>query len=407
MPRSVIPTLVALYFFSQFYRAFLSVLYPALSRDLGVDAVALSNAQAAWFAVFAAAQLPLGWALDRFGPRRTIALVWAAGTGGGAVAFALASGPTGVIAAMGLIGLGCAPALMGGLFIIGRLAPPARFAALAAIVIGLGSAGNIAASAPMAWASEAIGWRAAMLALAVGSLAMAALVMRFAPDPPAPPQDAGAAQAGFGAVLRLRALWLILPLIFMNYAPAGALRSAWAGPFFGASFGLDEAGIGRATLAMAVGMALGALAYGRLDRGVGGRKRLVLLGNIGVLAALLWLAWAPPGLSAAAAAFVAVGVFGASFPVAMAHGQAYLPPHLLGRGVAFLNCVSVAGAGLLQYLSGGVFDRAAAAGGGAEAGFAAVFGLYAALLAAALLVYAFSRDAPAAEAERLAPAEGR
>ncbi|MEL6979408.1 MAG: MFS transporter [Pseudomonadota bacterium] len=399
MPRSAMATLVALYFFSQFYRAFLSVLYPALARDLGVDAVALSNAQAAWFAVFAAAQLPLGWALDRYGPRRTVALVWAVGTGGGAAAFAAASGPMGVIAAMGLIGLGCAPALMGSLYIIGRIAPAARFAAIAGLIIGLGAMGNVAASAPMAAISEAIGWRAAMLILAAASLAMAVVVWRFAPDPAAPPPPETPRRrrdSGFLAVIRLRALWPILPLAFMNYAPAGALRSSWAGPYFETSFGLDEAGIGRATLAMALGMALGALAYGPLDRWVGGRKRAALAGNALLLTALLWLALAPvSSVIAATAAFVAVGFFGASFPVVMAHGQSFLPPHLLGRGVAFVNCFSVGGAGLMQFWSGGVFERAAESGG-AQAGFAAVFGLYAAALALALLVYAFSRERPAA-----------
>ena len=83
--------LVLGYVLSQFYRSFLAVLTPVLGADLGATAADLSFASGLWFFVFAAMQIPVGWALDRFGPRRTAALLLALG-------LALLGGPqTGIV----------------------------------------------------------------------------------------------------------------------------------------------------------------------------------------------------------------------------------------------------------------------------------------------------------------------
>ncbi|MDA3887792.1 MAG: MFS transporter, partial [Allgaiera sp.] len=66
--------LVLGYVLSQFYRAFLAVMAPFLIRDLGVTAESLARASGLWFVAFALAQLPVGWALDRIGPRLTAAV---------------------------------------------------------------------------------------------------------------------------------------------------------------------------------------------------------------------------------------------------------------------------------------------------------------------------------------------
>src|SRR5207342_2589279 len=58
------------YFFSYFFRVVNAVISPDLVRDVGVDANRLGLLTSAYFLPFAAAQPPLGIALDRFGPRR-------------------------------------------------------------------------------------------------------------------------------------------------------------------------------------------------------------------------------------------------------------------------------------------------------------------------------------------------
>lgn len=392
--------LAAAYFLSQFYRSFAAVLFPALERDIGLSAGDLSDAQGVWLVVFALAQFPVGWALDRIGPRRLSAGLLAIGGGGGAALFAMAQSPFQVTLAMGLIGLGCAPVLMASLYIFGRVLPPARFATASALLIGIGTLGNLAASRPLTELAQAVGWRESLWAIAALSVVIALALGWAVRDPERLSPAAG--RGGLMELFRIRALWLLLPMMTVNYAAVFGLRGAWAAPFFTEIYEFGETDLGSATFAMALAMAVGTLAYGPLDRLFGTRKGVVLAGNAVVLAALLLLLWRPSDAAAAAiVGFLMVGMFGVSFPMLMAHGRAFLPAHLLGRGVTFLNFLSVGGAGLLQFWSGAVYRRAqsetalAATPDAAAAGaYDAVFALYALCLAAALAIYAFSRDAP-------------
>ena len=78
--------LLPAYFLSIFYRSFLSVIAGPVMADLAIGPRELGFLGAAWFIAFAAAQFPIGWALDRLGPRRTVTAAMAIGTvGGGAV----------------------------------------------------------------------------------------------------------------------------------------------------------------------------------------------------------------------------------------------------------------------------------------------------------------------------------
>ena len=339
-------------------------------------------------------QIPVGHALDAIGPRRTCGGLLVA-RGAGAAVFALATGPAAVTLAMALIGAGCSAVLMAGLYIFARVYPPAVFASLGGLLIGAGSAGNVASAAPMAWVVEAVGWRASLWGLAAATLATALAVLALVRDPGrVAPAAAGGPALRFGAVLRRPALLLLVPLTLVHYAPAAGVRGLWAGPYLDAVFGLDAVGIGNVTLAMGVAMILGSLAYGPLDRLLGTRKGVLLGGNLALAAALLALwAWPAAGLWPAAALLCAVGFFGSSFPLMVAHGRSHFPPHLAGRGVTFLNLLAIGGAGIAQIASGRLAGAVAAAAPERPAApYAAIFLFFAPLTLAGCLAYAFADD---------------
>lgn len=384
--------LVLAYVLSQFFRAFLAVLAPVLGAEIGATASDLALASGMWFAVFAAMQIPIGIGLDRLGPRRVAGALFTLGAGGGAALFALAGTPGAVVLAMALIGAGCAPILMAGFYIFARSFPPAVFASLAATLVGVGSAGNLAAAAPLAFAVETLGWRLAVWVLAATSVAIGLGLLALLRDPPPPPRTEGAT-GGLGAVLRQPAFLLLVPIMVMNYAPAAGVRGLWAGPYLGEVFGLDTGGIGRMTLWMAAAMVAGSFAYGPLDRLFGTRKGVVLTGNLLFAACLLALAALPAqGIVTAGLLLAGVGFFGASFALVMAHGRAYFPPAQIGRGVTFINLLAIGGVGVFQIASGALHTAVAARGGPPEAPYQAIFLASGLLVAAACAVYAFARD---------------
>lgn len=379
-------SLVLAYVLSQFFRAFLAVLSPVLTADLGVSPADLADASGMWFLTFAAMQIPVGAALDKIGPRLTASVLFAVGGAGGAALFALASTGLQVKLAMGLIGVGCSPVLMANYYIFARQFSARVFGSLAGLVIGVGSLGNIASSLPLAYAVELIGWRGTLWALAAVSLLVAAGIAVLVRDPV---RVGHAVKGSVLDILRIRALWLILPIMSVNYLPAGALRGLWVGPYMADTYGMDAAGIGQVTLVMGVAMVLGNLAYGPLDRVLGTRKWLVFGGNALVVAGLLIL-WALPSQGAlmAAVLLAGIGFFGASFPMVMAHGRALFPPHLVGRGVTLMNLFGIGTTGLAQVYSGHLKASAASP----EAGYVAIFGFFAVAMILGLMVYAFAED---------------
>tara|TARA_R110002110_G_scaffold25867_6_gene95597 strand:+ start:59 stop:1231 length:1173 start_codon:yes stop_codon:yes gene_type:complete len=383
-----IASLVLAYVLSQFYRAFLAVLTPVLKMELGVTSEDLAAASGTWFLVFAAMQIPVGIALDRFGPRWTTALLFGLFGGGGAMLFAFASGGIEINLAMALIGVGCSPVLMASYYLFARLYPPAIFATLTGIVIGVGSLGNIASSLPLAFAVDLLGWRGTLLALAALTVAVAVAIALLVRDPE---RINVGARGSILDLLRLPALWLILPLIAVAYLPSAALRGLWIGPYYADVFGADSAGIGRVSLAMGLAMVLGSFAYGPMDRLLGTRKWLIFGGSTIGLLSLLGL-WAMPlaGGWVTAGLLVGVGFFGATYGVLIAHGRAFIPSHLTGRGVTLMNLFGIAPVGLGQLITGRL--HAAAPTSPPEAAYTVLFAFYAIALAAGLVIYLFSQD---------------
>ena len=382
-----IAALVAAYVLSQFYRAFLAVLTPVLGVEIGAMPDDLAFASGIWFLVFALAQIPVGSALDRVGPRLTAAVglgIAAAGAG----VFAMAQGPGAVTAAMVLIGAGCAPVLMAAYFIFARTYPAAVFGTLAGMVIGIGSLGNIASSLPLAAAVEALGWRVTLWGVAGVTLAVALALAVLVRDPP---KVEGAGRGSLLDLLRMRTLWPVLVMMAVCYAPAAGLRGLWVGPYYADVFGADAAAIGVATLVMGGAMVLGNFAYGPLDRVLGTRKWLIFGGNLGVLACLVALValpevggWVTLGL------FAALGFLGASYPMVIAHGRAFFPPHLVGRGVTLLNLFGLGAVGVAQFATGRIHVGLEAQG--AVVAYQGIFAFFAVMLALGLVVYLFSQD---------------
>src|ERR1051325_10570544 len=70
----LVGTLAAIYLVSQFLRNSVGVIAPDLAREIGLNAAEIGLLSSAFFFSFAAAQIPLGIALDRYGPKRCMLL---------------------------------------------------------------------------------------------------------------------------------------------------------------------------------------------------------------------------------------------------------------------------------------------------------------------------------------------
>ncbi|MCR4522863.1 MULTISPECIES: nitrate/nitrite transporter [Bosea] len=389
--------LLPAYVLSIFYRSFLSVIAGPVMADLNIGPAAFGLLGAAWFLAFALAQFPVGWALDRLGPRRTVAFAMAIGTVG-AFLFTQAGSAAMAAFAMALIGIGCSPVFMSSLFLFARNAAPERFGLLTSLFIALGSLGNIAGAAPLAIAAGHFGWRGAMMAMAIGFLVATVLAVALVRDPPPRPAsakpDEGLLQ-GLASILALKPLWLIAPLTITGYAIVATARGLWIGPFMTQVHGFDPVSAGHAASIMAAAMIAGAFIYGWLESRTGRAKAIVTWGTL--LTALGFVALALSGQQShvtAVALFSLVGAAGFTYAILMAHARQFFPEHLIGRGMTFVNFLFIAGAGALQSVSGWFIAEQRAAGLDAATTFANLHWAFAALLLASVGVYALSPARP-------------
>lgn len=381
------------YVLSQFYRSFMAVLTPSLISELGATKAQLSFASGAWFVAFAVAQFGIGVSLDRYGPRRTAGVLMAVGAGGGAFLFSVATMPWMATLAMALIGAGCAPVLMASVFIFARAYSPARMAILISWLVGFGTFGNVIGASPLASAAEAFGWRPVMMGLGAFTVAIAVAILVFVRDPERHGDGADNGFAGYLELFRLRVLWPILPLTAFGYAAAAGIRGLWAGPYLADVYGADALAIGNVALFMALAMVVGSFAYGPLDTLFGTRKWVAVCGNAIGLAAVIVLALDPvAGMGTTTVMLVVIGLACSSYGLLMAHGRAFVPAHLTGRGVTLLNFFSIGGVGVMQFATGGVVTASAVPDDPVPA-YQALFWFYAVTLAVSLLIYLAARDA--------------
>jgi MFS family permease len=384
------------YTLSQFYRTFLAVIAPEIAAELHLSPADLGAMSGAWFAFFAFTQFPLGAALDRYGPRRTVPLFMAMGSAGAAL-FSLGHSADVLILAMGLIGIGCAPALMGSLYVFGRIYEPGRFAYLSSMMVGLGSIGNLLGGTPLAYAAKIYGWRGVMVGLAVLSLLASLGIARFVKDPPrvAPPShevDNGWS-ASIGKLLRVRALWPVWPMMAVGYATLIAERGLWVGPFLSDVYGLDSVARGDRILLMAAAITVGALAYGPLEQRLKTRKWLVWPGTLATGLGFLALAlWPDQPLWSTTLFLCVIGAAGMTFAVVMAHVRSFVPDHLLGRGITFANFLCMGSAGMMQTFSGRYVHALKSIETAPIDIYARLHGIFALILLTATAIYTLSRD---------------
>lgn len=378
------------YILSIFYRSFLSVIAAPVMADLGIGPGEFGLLGATWFVTFALAQFPVGWALDQIGPKRTVLAAMIVGSVG-AILFALATRFEMALLAMMLIGIGCSPVFMAALYLFARTEAPSRFGVLASLFIGIGSSGNLAGAAPLAWAAVSHGWRFSMLIVAglfVCATLLAGLLLRDPPlaDMQSRPQE-GLVQ-GLGSIVRLRPLWFLALLTMFSYAIIVTVRGLWVAPFMAQVHGFDGIASGQTALAMAIAMTVAAFAYGALERSFGQPKTLVALGTFATVlgfAALAAIGDTSPLI--ATALFSAVGFTGFTYALLMAHARMFFPSHLLGRGMTAVNFLFIAGAALVQALSGWFIAKQLQAGWAPSATFARLHWVFAATLAVSLAIY--------------------
>jgi len=164
-----------------------AVLAPTLVAEFGLSAGGLGLLSSMYFFSFALCQLPVGVAMDRFGPRRVNATLLLVAAAGGAW-FAHAESAAAAIAARALIGIGVSACLMASLTAFVLWYPAERISTMNAVAFSAGAVGAMTATVPLELLLRVWPWRDAFMLIVAATVAVSLVLWLWVPERTARPR---------------------------------------------------------------------------------------------------------------------------------------------------------------------------------------------------------------------------
>jgi len=397
----VFAALCSIYVVSHFYRVSNGVIAPDLMRELDLSQEAMGTLTGAFFITFSLTQIPVGIMLDRLGTRHTIPIMMTFAVVGSLI-FAVAAGLAGLTVGRMLMGLGCSCVYVGALAVASRWFQTRYFATVAGILVAAGNAGNLLATKPLAEVVEVVGWRTTFVGMAgiaaIGAIIVLLFVRDAPPDHPFHSREAerlGSVLKGVGDVFRIGDLPPMLVVQFFGYASVMTILGLWGGPYLHDVYGLGLEARGSVLSVMGIGLIVGSLTFGPLDRVFDTRKGIVIGGGLFAVAILVLLAvLAKPPLWLVMTLYALLAFSNAYNIVGMAHARAIVPDRMIGRGMTVIALFTMGGVATLQIVTGLILGAFANPDGTVpEAGYRTMYGVVAACVFAGLLYYTRTSDA--------------
>lgn len=332
------------------FRNINAVLTPFLVSALSLSAGQLGILSSAYFFSFSLAQLPVGLALDRYGPKRVqlfllgIAVI-------GAVLFGIGQNFSTLLIARILIGLGLASCFMGSIKILSFWVPDKKLPSIHGFLLAAGGLGAMTSTLPVAWLVGFISWRILFFALAgITLMVMLAIAIWVPKDPIERRTVKWQSLTSLREVYRNRAFRRVISLLLLPHTVAFGLQGLWMGKW------LQD--IGRydnetTSIYLFIGMGaivLGSLSVGSITEWAGNFGiRPMEVAGLGVilflLVQILCLFNIVPLLPALSIAFTLIGTIAGLEYTIVAQS---VSPAMTGRAATCLNLLILFGAFLTQ-----------------------------------------------------------
>ena len=331
------------YFVSYVFRGVNLGFAPYITHDLGLLGADLGLLTSLYFLGFAAAQIPVGMLLDRFGPRRVTAgmLLFAAlGIG----VFGEAHGIGAMMLGRLLIGVGVSVCMSAAFKALAQILPVAQLPMVNGLVMAVGGLGGVVVGSPLAILLGVTDWRNVCYGLVVMTLAVAAAIFLFAPehrDGVHRKADMLTQFKGTWHILGSSVFWKIASFSVVTQGVFYAMQSLWIRPYLLDVMGLRAQYAAVLVSVLGIAMMIGCVGFGVAARSL--QKRGVTVYafcgfgmGLFVLVQVLMLVRAP---IAPALLIACYGVFGGTGILSYAVMAEYFPTHMIGRAHSTLTLV--------------------------------------------------------------------
>ncbi|MES2319560.1 MAG: MFS transporter [Pseudomonadota bacterium] len=326
-----------------------SVLAPKLVASLQLDSAHLGLLTSAFFLSYALVQLPVGIALDRYGPRK-VQLILMATAAAGALLFARGQSFGELVAARALIGLGLGGCFMSAVKVISSWIAPGKVPSVHGYLIAIGGLGSATATLPVRTALQHTDWRGLFMVLALLMLGAGLLIWMVTP------RETGARKAEARTLASLCKVYCdpqfrkTISLMLIPHAVFFGMQGLWIGRWLS-----EVAHFSEDAVAYLLYLSMAAVIFGAIAVGLGteraAKRGIVPLDmaavGIGVfmLVQLAMVCNYAPSFQLLAVLFTLAGTITGMEYAIVAQS---LPRELTGRASTCLNLLIFVGAFLVQ-----------------------------------------------------------
>lgn len=336
------------HYLSSLMRTVNAILAPQLVEALALTPGQLGLMSSAFFFSFALVQLPVGMALDVYGPRK-VQLLMLMVAALGALAFSGGHDFNQLLCARALIGLGLGGCFMSAVKAISTWIAPARLPSVHGYLIAVGGLGAASATLPVRLALHYMDWRGLFVLLAGAAAITGLLIYLLAPTPPSAPRKPVTAQAVLD-VYRHAAFRRTVGLMLVPHMVFFGMQGLWIGKWL-----TDVAHYSEAAVAYLLYLSMAAVIFGAIAVGMvtewAGRRGIEPLTVAGCGVALFIVVQCgfvfnyAPSYQLLSVLFTLIGtITGIEYAIVAQS----MPPSLTGRAATCLNLLIFLGAFAVQ-----------------------------------------------------------
>jgi len=258
------------HYLSSLMRTVNATLAPQLVTSLALTPGQLGLLTSAFFFSFALVQLPVGIALDRWGPAK-VQLPMLIVAALGALAFSGGHTFAELLVARALIGLGVGGCFMSAVKAISTWIAPSRMPSVQGYLIAVGGLGAASATLPVRLALHYTDWRGLFVGLAVAAVTTGLLIRMLAPTQPLSTARRGPLLAAMAEVYRHPAFREAAMLVLIPHTVFFGMQGLWISRWLTDVARFSDEAVGYLLYLGMAAIIFGAIAVGMITEWAGRR----------------------------------------------------------------------------------------------------------------------------------------
>lgn len=340
-----------------------SVMTGTLMSSFKISATQLGVLAACYFYAYLLLQIPAGFLIDRFGPRRMTTIAIAV-CGFGSLIFSNAESLLGAEFGRFFIGAGAAFAAVNCLKLTANWFPLKQFAFMAGLMMTIAMLGAVGGQAPLASFIEVAEWRPAMRYIGFAGLILA-LVFWLTVRDKAPDHKQEmmlntpkvSLLRGLKSILVSSQAWWLSIYSGFAFAPVMVFGGLWGVAFLGEAYQLTETSAAQQVSLIFIGFAVGAPIFGYLSDHLGKRKDVMFWGTLASLITITAVIYIPGwSLFMLSTILFLFGFSISSFLLCFTMIREVSAPVLAATAIGFMNAFDALFGAISDPLTGKILD---------------------------------------------------